>query len=399
MIAPAEGRFAENILHFGRILRVAGLPVGPGRILDAVDAAAVAGLARRDDLYWALHAVFVNRSDQRILFDQAFHAFWENPALLGRLPALGADQDADSDPAEAPEPDAGARRIAEALLGGAGQDDHGEDTGREYDASLTFSDQAAFRKVDFERMSAGEIAAAKRIIAGMTLPVSEVPTRRFKPDSRGQRIDLKAALRASLRTGGDAIPLRRRRRRRRPPTLVILCDISGSMGRYSRMLLHFMHALTSDRDRVHTFVFGTQLTNISRYLRHRDVDVALDAVVEGVEDWSGGTRIGACLNAFNRDWARRVLGQGALVVLITDGLDRDAGAGLGAVMERLRKSCRRLIWLNPLLRYEGFQPKSLGVQAMLPHVDAFRSVHNLDSLAELAEALTRDGRFAPVEGD
>ncbi len=170
--------------------------------------------------------------------------------------------------------------------------------------------------------------------------------------------------------------------------MVVLCDISGSMGRYSRMLLHFMHALENARERVHAFVFGTRLTNITRQLRHKDVDVALDAVVAAVEDWSGGTRIGACVHDFNVAWSRRVLAQGAVVLLISDGLDRAGGEGLGHEMERLHKSSRRLIWLNPLLRYDGFEPKALGVRAMLPHVDEFRPVHNLESLAVLAEALS-----------
>jgi len=214
-----------------------------------------------------------------------------------------------------------------------------------------------------------------------------LPTRRFRADPAGPRIDMRATLRNSLRGGASDIDLRRRRRRERHPPLVVLCDISGSMSRYSRMLLHFLHALTNDRDRVYTFLFGTRLTNITRQLRQRDVDVALARVAEAVEDWSGGTRIGASLREFNRRWSRRVLGQGALVIFISDGLDRDAGEGLAEEMERLHKSCRRLIWLNPLLRYEGFEPRSLGMRAILPHVDDFRTVHNLESLGQLAAAL------------
>jgi uncharacterized protein with von Willebrand factor type A (vWA) domain len=250
----------------------------------------------------------------------------------------------------------------------------------ELDARLTYSAGEVLQKMDFERMSAAEIAEAKRAIARLALPLRNFPTRRLEAHPRGRRIDLRATLRASLRTGGETITLRRRRRQVRPPALVVLCDISGSMGRYSRMLLHFMHALTNDRDRVHSFVFGTRLTNITRQLRQRDVDVALDSVVAAVDDWSGGTRIGVALHGFNRDWSRRVLGQGAVVVLISDGLDRQGGLGLAFEMERL-------IWLNPLLRYDGFEPKSLGVRAMLPYVDEFRPVHNLASLGALAEAL------------
>jgi uncharacterized protein len=253
---------------------------------------------------------------------------------------------------------------------------------------MTFSDRELLQKMDFEQMSADEVARAKQLIRRMTLPLMDVTTRRFQPDPRGARADMRATLRAALRSGG-IIALKRKSRRTRPPPLVILCDISGSMSRYSRLFLHFMHAVTNDRDRVYTFLFGTRLTNTTRLLRYRDVDVALDKVASAVEDWSGGTRIGQCLGEFNRRWSRRVLAQGAVVLFITDGLDRDAGAGLGPEMDRLHKSCRRLIWLNPLLRYEGFAPKSLGMRAILPYVDEFRPVHNLESLGELVSALSR----------
>jgi uncharacterized protein with von Willebrand factor type A (vWA) domain len=241
-------------------------------------------------------------------------------------------------------------------------------------------------------MSTAELRAAKAAIARMQLPIVDVPTRRFSPDARGRRVDMRATLRAALRSGGSSIPLKRRSRKMRHPPLVILCDISGSMSRYSRMILHFIHAITSDRDRVYSFVFGTRLTNITRYLRQKDVDVALDSVSSAVYDWSGGTRIGHCLHDFNSNWSRRVLGQGALVLLISDGLDRDAGQGLEFEMERLHKSCRRLIWLNPLMRYDKYEAKAAGAKAIHLHVDEFRTIHNLESMAHLAAAL---GRYWP----
>lgn len=219
----------------------------------------------------------------------------------------------------------------------------------------------------------------------LRLPIPDAPTRRFRTAPTGERIDMRATLRAMVRTG--AIDLRHRRRVHKHPPLVVLCDISGSMGVYARMLLHFLHAITNDRDRVHTFLFGTRLTNVTREMAHRDPDEALARVSRAAEDWSGGTRIGQVLHTFNRLWSRRVLGQGATVLLITDGLDRDGGAGLPEEMERLHRSCRRLIWLNPLLRFDAFEPKSAGIRAMLPHVDDFRPVHSLDSLAQLVAAL------------
>jgi uncharacterized protein with von Willebrand factor type A (vWA) domain len=388
------GKLAHNILHFARVLRAAGLPVGPGTVIEAVRAVEAVGITDREIFYWALHAVFVNRRDQREIFDQAFHIFWRNPRLLERMMQMVLPTFRTG---EAPDKEHQLnRRVADALTqdagegGGQDEQDQGEEE-FQFDAAMTYSGAEVLQTMDFEKMSAEEIADARAAIARMHLPVMDVPTRRFRPSQRGARVDFRASLRAALRGGADAIPIRLKTPRRRPPPLVTLCDISGSMSRYSRMLLHFMHTLTNDRARVHTFLFGTRLTNVTRYLRHKDVDEALDMASAAVEDWSGGTRIGECLHAFNRDWSRRVLGQGAIVLLISDGLDRDAGEGLAAEVERLHGSCRRLIWLNPLLRFDGFAPKSLGVRAILPHVDEFRSVHSLNSLRELAAALGAHG--------
>ena len=243
-------------------------------------------------------------------------------------------------------------------------------------------------------MSAAELAEAKKMLAALRLPLPVIRTRRNEVPTQGKTIDLRATLRESLREGGDIIPLVRAARRELHPPLVVLCDISGSMNPYSRMFLHFLHAITNDRDRVSVFVFGTRLTNITRQLRHRDVDVAMARVADAIKDWSGGTRIGASLREFNFKWARRVLGQNACVLLVSDGLDREAGEGLGEEMERLAKSCRQLIWLNPLLRYDKFEARPAGVRAMLPHVDLFLPVHNLKSLVDLAHTLSGAGRNA-----
>jgi len=391
--ASEPGRLVPNIMHFARVLRAAGLPVGPGRVIEAVRAVEAVGITSRRDFYWTLHAVFVNRQDQRALFDQAFHIFWRKPDILERmmqllLPSIEA-------PAAAEQEEL-ARRLAEALgperRPGAGEaPEDAEPPEVRIDASLSFSERELLQGKDFEQMSAEEMARAKALIRAMRLPIKDVPTRRFYAYPRGRRVDLRRTLRQSLRGGGAMIDLAKKRRVRRPPPLVILCDVSGSMERYARMLLHFMHTVTNDRDRVHCFVFGTRLTNITRQLRHKDVDRALAAVGGLVRDWSGGTRIGHCLHAFNQVWSRRVLAQGAVVLLITDGLDRDAGEGLEREMERLHKSCRRLLWLNPLLRFEGYAPVATGAKAMMPHVDDLRTVHNLDSLAQLTEALGRLG--------
>ncbi|MCX8100783.1 MAG: VWA domain-containing protein [Geminicoccaceae bacterium] len=368
------------------------MPVGPGHALRALQAVEVVGVERRSDLYWTLHAVLVNRRDQQPIFDQCFHVFWRDPKILERMMQLLLPQLETERP---PEREEVSRRVGEALgpekLPGRGEaPEEEEEPEIEFDAVLTWSAREQLASKDFEQMSAEELEQARKAIAKLRLPIMEVRTRRFAPDPHAARIDLRRTLRRSLRGGAAAIDLVRKKPKTRHPPLVILCDISGSMARYSRMLLLFMHTLATDRDRVFSFVFGTRLTNITRYLRFKDVDQALAKVGEIVQDWSGGTRIGACLEEFNRVWSRRVLGQGAVVLLITDGLDRDAGEGLAAQMERLHKSCRRLIWLNPLLRFDGYQPISAGARAMIRHVDEFRPVHNLESLAELTRVLSED---------
>jgi uncharacterized protein with von Willebrand factor type A (vWA) domain len=244
-------------------------------------------------------------------------------------------------------------------------------------------------------MTAAEIAEAERRIEKMRLPNEQVLTRRLVAAPPPGAIDLRRTLRASLRTGGEMIQLRHRRRSHIHPPIVILADISGSMSQYTRIFLHFMHVL-GERRRVHSFLFGTRLTNVTRQIRLKDPDEALAACSGAVLDWSGGTRIATALHAFNRLWGRRVLGQGAIVLLFTDGLERDTDEDLDAEMDRLHRSCRRLIWLNPLLRYGGFEAKARGIRAMLPHVDEFRPIHSLAAVADLCEALS-DKRSAAAD--
>lgn len=385
MTADRESALVANVMHFARILRAGGLPIGPGRVIDAVRAVTTVGVERRSDLYWALHAVFVNRQEQRVLFNEAFRLFWRDPKLVERLmsPFL-ADSGAPPPEQNAP----GSRRLMEALQSGQSQrpaERPAEE--QEFDFAMTWSAREILQKKDFEQMSAAELAQARLAMQRIRLDYEQVRTRRFQPSHAGARVDLRATMREFARRGGDVIDIRWREPRTRRPPLVVLCDISGSMERYSRMFLHFLHALTNDRDRVSVFLFGTRLSNITRALRHRDPDAALARVSAQVPDWSGGTRIGACLAQFNRLWARRVLGQGATVLFISDGLDREGAVGLRVEMDRLGKSCRRLIWLNPLLRFSGFEPKSQGAQAILPYVDEFRPAHNLESLVDIARAL------------
>ena len=382
-----SGRLVDNIMQFARILRSAGLPVGPGQVIEVLRAVQAVGPTNRDDFYWALFATCVTRIDQKPLFDQAFHIFWRNPRLRERLmqmllPNLQTEADR-----QAAKPIA--TRLAEAMTNPAQAEQAPTKEEVQVDASLTWSDREMLQDKDFDQMTTAELRQARAMIAALRFAFPDTPTRRFRPDQSGHRPDGRATMRATLRSGGDVVPLRFKAMRYKPPPLVVLCDISGSMGRYSRLLLHFVHALTNDRSRVATFLFGTRLTNITRALRHRDVDVAVAQAAGQVTDWSGGTRIGQCLHEFNRLWSRRVLGQGAIVLLISDGLDKDAGANLAKEAERLSMSCRRLIWLNPLLRFEGFAPKSLGIRAILPYVDELRPVHNLNSLVDLGKALSQ----------
>lgn len=393
MTEPADSlfgraRLAGNILYFARVLRAAGLPIGPAKVIVALDAVEAVGIDNRDDFRAALEAVLIERHEHKLLFDQAFDLFWRNPRLLERmmqllLPKVRGRVPADQ--AQAPLP----ARLAEAMMPPPRQELPTEGEEIDLDAAFTFSPREVLQTRDFESMTTAELGEVKAMIARLRLPLPEMPQRRTVAASRGHTVDLRATLRAMASARGVIVPLAWRRRRRRRPPLVVLCDISGSMDRYSRMLLFFLHAITNDADRVHTLLFGTRLTNITRHLRQRDVDVAIARISAAVTDWAGGTRIGACLGEFNRRWSRRLLGQGAIVLLISDGLDSDVGDGLSREMERLAKSCRRLIWLNPLLRYEGFEARPAGVRAMLPFVDDFLPVHNLESLKQLAGAFAR----------
>ncbi|HSN19824.1 MAG TPA: VWA domain-containing protein [Usitatibacter sp.] len=380
------GRLAANVVHFAGVLRTAGVPIGTDKVMDAVRVLPESGLARREDWHDTLAALFVTRHEQQPLFDEAFERFWRDPAIEEKVRALLLPKVQGRTPR-----DESGGRLAQALYPAREARPRERQAPPEVtvDATLTFSAGERLRTMDFERMTSEEWAAARRMVSNLRLPVPEARTRRYAPSRRGHAVDLAATMRLMARRGGEIGTLARRERRLRPPPLVVLCDISGSMHRYTRMFLHFLHALTRDRERVSTFVFGTRLTHVTRPLRDRDVDEALAKVGAAVHDWAGGTRIGACLREFNFRWARRLLGQNACVLLVTDGLDRDDAAGLAAEMDRLHRSCRRLVWLNPLLRYEGFEPRASGIASMLPHVDRFIPMHNLESLRGLGASLAR----------
>jgi uncharacterized protein len=382
---PPSGKLAVNIMHFARVLREAGLPVGPGHVLDVLDAVQAGSLRSREDFYWTLHAILVKRREHKELFDQAFHVFWKKPQMLEKLMQLLYHQV--TRPADGKKKDPGFRRLAEAMFEKTESQREEKQDALDVDASFTSSANELLRKKDFDQMTVAEQAQAKSAIARLRLNRIEVKTRRFRSDALGARIDMRRTLKSSLRAGGDLIDLKRKEAKLREPPLVVLCDISGSCSNYSRMFLHFLHALHNDRDRVTTFLFGTRLTNITRELGRRDIDDAMNKVSAAVQDWSGGTRIGTAIREFNFKWARRVLTQGAHLLIMTDGLDREDTSALEIEMARLRRSAKRIVWLNPLLRFDKFQARAGGVRAMMPHVDEFRPVHSLDSLEGLARTL------------
>ncbi|WP_171121276.1 MULTISPECIES: VWA domain-containing protein [unclassified Ruegeria] len=393
---PENPKLAQNITHFARALRKAGLPIGTGRVVDAIRAVQAAGFSEKQDFYWTLHACFVNRPEHRTVFAQVFRMYWRDPRYMEHMMAMmlpavrGVQEDRKAD--------AGEKRAAEALLDGVERDlpetsESEEETELEIDASQTASSEERLRSLDFEQMSTAEIALAKRMLARMTLPVKPIESRRGQASHLGNRIDRARTLRAAMRQGGELRDIQHLKPKPRWPNLVVLCDISGSMSQYSRIILHFLHTVSNAKGagwaKVHAFTFGTRLTNITRHLQQRDVDAALAAAGSEAQDWEGGTRIGDCLHTFNRDWSRRVMGQGAVVLLISDGLDRGEPEALAKETERLHLSSRRLIWLNPLLRWDGFAPKAQGVAAMLPHVDSFRAGHSIATLEDLADVISK----------
>lgn len=393
---PDNPKLVHNITHFARALRKAGLPVGPGRVIDAIRAVEAAGFTHRSDFFYTLQACFVSKPEHRTVFAQVFRLYWRDPRYMEHmmsmmLPSIrGVQKDRKAKAAE--------KRAAESLLDGVDREEPEIAESPEdeveivVDASRTMSSQERLKTLDFEQMGTDEVAEAKRMLARLSLPVKPLQSRRTQPASKGQLFDMRKTMRDAMRYGGDIRDLAAKNRRVRWPNLVVLCDISGSMSQYSRMVLHFLHAVSNEKgagwSKVHAFTFGTRLTNITRHMRTRDVDAALAAAGAEAQDWEGGTRIGQALHAFNRDWSRRVLNSGAVVLLITDGLDRGDVTLLNREIERLHLSTRRLIWINPLLRWDGFAPKAEGIRTILPHVDCFRAGHNINSLEQLAQAIS-----------
>jgi uncharacterized protein len=396
-------RLVDNIVLFGRMLRRAGMTVGTGQILDLTRALDVIDIGNREDVYHTARVVLVGRREDLPVFDVLFNLFWSarTARILQQTAAETTTHSSYDDVIEdcVPDqdnPDNAIPRIVELAYQelDAGEDeDEPEEEESDRRVMLAYSRDEVLRHKDFDAYSPEEQRRARRLMQEMRWKIAQRRTRRFEANPLGRHLDLRRTIRQNLRNGGEVFSLAHRRLRTRPRPLVLICDISGSMDRYSRTLLQFLHTAEHGLDRVEAFVFATRLTRITRQLRTRDPASALNEVGKAVEDWSGGTRIGECLRIFNYAWSKRVLGRGAIVMIISDGWDRGDVDILRAEMERLQRNCYRLIWLNPLLGLPSYQPLTQGIQAALPFVDDFLPVHNLDSLEALGRHLQKiEGR-------
>lgn len=383
---PAQGELLANLLHFGRLLRHLGMKVSAHQIGALADSLLHIDCTQRQHFYFVTRAHIVKNRDEIERFDQAFELFWagrqqwllefgmarkfreaQNPPTVGRQSKTLKQSAPDQLPPE---------------------DDESRADDAEVQIDAAYSAIEVLRKKDFEAFTEKELALAKAFIRGLRWRVEDRITRRLQNNPKhGRTIDLSGTLRHSMRYGGEIVSLKRQRPKRKPRPLVVICDISGSMDRYARLFLHFIHSLSFVFQHTEAFVFGTRLTRITPSLRHRDVDEAINQAAEWVVDWAGGTRIGESLRSFNYDWSRRVLGHGAVVIIISDGWDRGDIALLEHEISRLRRSVSRLIWLNPLAGSPSYEPVAKGIQAVLPHCDEFLPLHNLNNIEDLARAL------------
>jgi uncharacterized protein with von Willebrand factor type A (vWA) domain len=382
----------EHVLAFGYLLREMGIAVSPGQMVDLVGALEHISLANREDFKAAMRCMLILRHEDLPLFDMAFEFFWRK--------AAGNDLETELMQMVIPQVKVPRKQLRLPKRPPPEQPPEAEQEQEreEIELQLTFSRDEALHHKDFGQFSWEEVQACKDLMRQMRWKVKERPTRRRKPARIGRILDFRRTLRQNMRYGGEPVELAWRETQTEPRPLVVICDISGSMERYSRILLQFVHTITADYPHVESFVFGTRLTRITRQLRHRDIDEAVESVTRQVVDWSGGTRIGEAVREFNFRWGRRVLGRGPVVLLISDGWDRGDPEMLSREMDRLQRSCHRLIWLNPLLGSPGYEPLTLGMQAALPYVDDFLPVHNLVSLEQLGAKLASIGQQRPARG-
>ena len=373
----------QHILGFVHLLRTMGVDVGPGQALDLVQSLEHAPITSRDDFRAAASCTLIQRREDLPLFDAAWAFYWRTPGGDPMMLAIP----------QTPIPGKPLRLPRRPREPGAQESQPEQE---EITLHLAYSANELLRRKDFGAFTWEEVQAAKAMMRQMVWRIEERRTRRRRPSERGKQLDMRRMMRRNLRYGGEFIDLTWREQRSKQRPLVVVCDISGSMERYSRLLLQFIHTMSNGLRDVEAFVFGTRLTRVTRMLARRDIDEAITEVSKQVMDWSGGTRIGEAVKDFNYHWGRRVLGRGAVVLLISDGWDRGEPTLLSRELDRLQRSCHRLIWLNPLLGSPGYQPLTRGMQAALPFVDDFLPVHNLMSLEQLGEKLSSIGDRRPA---
>ena len=389
----SPGHLAHNLILFGRLLRSLGLPLQPSVVYDFLRAIEWIGIGRKEDFYYAARCLFVLRMEDLPTFDQAFEQFWSRQKIAAATMPAAQRGPANGGPARVRSAGAEESLRPQELAETSG---HADDDPSNTQRTLTYSPDEQLRHKDFGELSRGEIVEVKHLMAELSWQLGERRSRRWRP-GKLKLVDFRRTFRESLRNGGEVLRLAQRRNKMRPRPLVVLADISGSMERYTEMLLYFVVSLARSLDRsVETFLFSTRLTRVSRQLRGRKIERVLGEISRAVPDWSGGTRIGQALKTFNYEWARRVLGRGAVVLLISDGWDRGDIGLLRREMARLQRSCYRLIWLNPLLGSPEYEPLTRGVRAALPYVDDFSPVHNFASLEQLADRLERLNNLRPV---
>ncbi len=396
---PTLSPLLRNLVLFGRFLRRLGLRVAPAQLAEVADSLSLIDISSVEDVRNVTRAILVNRREDLPVFDRAFDLFWGNADIKqGPLPEdfnpiAPVQMPGDEGNGESQGTSGTIAGTGFALDSGTSAEPSADDEQGESALAL-YSPGEVLRHKDFGQYTADELADAQRVLSGMRWAVTRRRSLRQGPSKRGRRLDLRRSLRTNLRHGGEMFHLARRAPKLKRRRLVLLCDISGSMDRYTRLLLHFLHSMEWSLDNVEVFVFGTRLTRITHALRTRNPDSAIAAVADEVQDWSGGTRIGESLRIFNRRWARRVLGHGAIVLIISDGWDRGDPALLARELERLQRESYRLIWLNPLLGAPGYEPLTQGILAALPFIDDFLPVHSIASLEDLARILNhvQEGR-------
>ena len=396
VLENTDGRLVDNIIYFCRTLRRAGVPVAPSQIKDLIRAVEVVGSSQKLDFMETLRACLITRPEQMEVFEQVFNLFWRDPEFINKimqtlLPFAQNKQD------EAPKPKAAEHRAVDAMTDPMKQDLQEQVKTTEelvLDAQFSFSQNERITAMDFEQMTNAEVADAERAIAQLDFKLPKTYSRRYRASPIGPRIDIRNTLHHSRRSGGEILKLVKKRRIERKSDLVFLCDISGSMSTYSRMIMHFIYAISNQTavhqnwSSVHAFTFGTQLTNISHLIKGDDPDIALNNIGQIVTDWDGGTQIGSNIEQFNMKWSRRILKSDTVVILVTDGLERGDIDLLDTQLERLKLSSGHIIWLNPLLRFDEFQPLAQGIRIIKKHTSRLVSCHNVNSLANLSSVIS-----------